>query len=126
MNPGDGLWGTLVYGVSTGGSLSVGLVFLRLLFGRLDRREAHLDSATKDLIDELRKELNRLKERADDAEERMRECEKMHRGSQNELNETRAELLKVQRLLQAGGEISNRIQSGVAAERLLGKGKTGS
>lgn len=111
---------SVAYGLSTGGSISIGLVALRLLFGRMDKREAHLDVATKELIDELRKELNRLKDRADEAEEQMRECERLHRVTQEELNETRGELLKVQRLLQAGGEIRNRIQTGMAAEKLLG------
>jgi len=131
MNPSDGLWGTLVYGASTGGSLSVGLVFLRLLFGRLDRREAHIDSATKDLIEGLRQEILRLIDRADYTDKKLRECEERdaHRHAElnetrEELNHTKAELLKVQRLLQAGGEIRNQIQTGLAAEkRLLGNGK---
>jgi hypothetical protein len=123
MNPSDGLWGTLVYGVSTGGSLSVGLVFLRLLFGRLDRREAHIDTATKELIDELRKELDRLKTECAEMRRVSMSHEQLWRECEGKHAETHAELLKVQRLLQAGGEIRNSIQTGVAAEKLMGEGK---
>jgi hypothetical protein len=110
-------------GVGIGGALVTVRSITHAIFGRLDHREAHIDAATKGLIDELRTELNRLKTRADEAEERMRECEKLHRESQRELDETRAELLKVQRLLQAGGEIRNQVQSTIAAEKLLGDGR---
>lgn len=83
---------------------------LTFIAGRSDARTAHLDAVTKALIDELRKELERLKARCEESEERMRECERKHA-------ETEAELLGVKRLLQAQGDIRNRIQAGVAAER---------
>jgi hypothetical protein len=113
---------SVAYGLSTGGSISIGLVALRLLFGRMDRREAHIDVATKELIDEFRKELNRLKAECSDLRDASAKHERLWRECEDKHAETHAELLKVQRLLQAGGDIRNRIQTGIAAEKLLGNG----
>ena len=107
---------SLIAASSTAGlCFAAGLRFFQWLLtfiaGRTDARTAHLDAATKALIDELRKELDRLKQRCEDAEERMRECERQHA-------ETAAELLGVKRLLQAQGDIRNRIQAGVTADKI--------
>ena len=109
-------WQVLLQGGAQGLGIGAMLVCVRLLFGRLEKKEAHLDGATKHLIDELRAELNRLKDRCE-------ACERKHDEAQAELARTHAELLEVKALLQAKGAISNAIQAGVAAERLLGKSK---
>lgn len=103
-------------GTGMGTGLGLMLAIMRMIFGRLDKREAHLDEATKELINELRKELDRLKKRCEESEERMRECERKHA-------ETEAEMLGLKRLLQASGEVRQMAQQVVSADRLFDKRK---
>lgn len=67
---------------------SFGLVFVAVrwfanfMAGRLDRRQDHIDIATKELIDGLRRDVSDLRERVTLTERQLRECERKHSESE--------------------------------------------
>jgi ABC-type transport system involved in cytochrome bd biosynthesis fused ATPase/permease subunit len=108
-----------IYGVSTGGSMGAMFLFVRWLSthiaARTEKKEAALEQSNQSLINNLKAEVDRLYQRMDSYEERLRKCHEQHA-------ETQQELARMRGLMQARGEIRDRVQTQVAAERLRDKG----
>lgn len=69
--------------------------------GRWDKREAHIDTATVELIDQLRRQVsdvvasnNELRERVSQTEEALRDCLKKHVASEVEISRLMAMIEK--------------------------------
>jgi hypothetical protein len=120
-------WGT--GGLSVGAGLYAarmlgrGVSWLIVFFiGRSDAREARIDAEKDELAGDWKDEISRLKgecaelrDRADLSERKWRECEERDALRYKDL-------MRLEGLMQAKGEIKNAIQTGMAAEKLLGDG----
>ncbi len=103
--------------MSGGITVTVTLVLLRLLVGRLERREAHIDGATQRLIEGLEAQVTamsvRLTEavkRIDSVEGQLRDCERKH-------SESEAEVMRLKAQMTGFGEARDRAQVIIAAEK---------
>lgn len=78
MIEGDTILQTLAFGGSAGFSLGFAFLFVRWLAsfiaGRQDARTAHLDGATKLLIDQLQEQVKALIEHQETTERKLAEC----------------------------------------------------
>lgn len=107
-----------------GGSAGAGFVLIRWMLdwasGRIDKNRASLDAGTEKHIDRLEKLIERQDEKIRLLEERQEECER-------ERAEMRGELAQMRAMLAARGEIRQRAQQIVAADKLEEKlaGKIG-
>ena len=84
--------------------------FFEFVGGRLDRRTDALDEGTQRLIKGLQDRLESVEARLGRAEEDLRECREQHAVA-------RAEQLRLEAVLQGKGEIADRAQAYIAAER---------
>lgn len=100
---------------------SFGLVFVAVrwaanfIAGRLDKRQEHIDAATKELIDALRSDVVDLRARVGVTEEQLRECQKQHADSRREVMELRG-------LLEGQGRAAQHAQLIIADEKRKAKG----
>lgn len=112
---------TVLYGGGTG--LGIGSAFLvvrwiaKFIAERWDKREAHLDADAalidgkkNSLIDRLEADIKRLTERMGKVEAELEECKRLHA-------EERAKRLELEALMMAKGEIRQRAQIIVAADK---------
>ena len=101
--------------LGAGGVAGVGFAFakwfLEYVGGRMDKRAAALDQDTRFVIENLKGEVERLLKRVSVLEEGYAECKEKHAKSE-------AEVARLNALLLARGEIRERAQLIVAAERL--------
>jgi len=116
---------TLATAVYTGvGGLSFGLSFLFVrwladfIAGRVDRKEARVDAGMRELLDDLRQEIDRLKEECVAMRAALAECERKHAESE-------ARVLGLEAEMQGYGNVRNEVQRRVAAERLADKDREG-
>lgn len=98
-------------GGGAGGGFFAVKWFAEWVSGRLDKREARLDDTAAKLVAGLEKRIETLTSRLDAVERMLAECQKMHAKSE-------AEVLKLKALLDGKGEIAQRAQQTVAADRL--------
>ena len=121
----EGVLNTLAYGGSAGMGLGFAFLVVRwfatFIGGRIDQKEAHLDNATRALMEGLRGEITRLADaekelRAEfmsyrrETDKQLRECERKH--SQSE-----AEVARLKAIMQGYGEAREKAQLIVASER---------
>jgi chromosome segregation ATPase len=110
-----------VVSVGVGSGLGFGFFMVRWLAtfvaGRLDRKEEHIDTVTRSLIEGLKEEITRLSGecrelRAAVAEHgrELQECRKKHAESE-------AEVMKLKTMIQTRGEMRDRAQTIIAAEK---------
>lgn len=106
--------------LGAGGIAGVGFAFakwfLEYVGGRMDKRAAALDAGTQRLIEGLEKRVNALTDRLDQVERDLAECNHKHALAE-------AEVAKLNAILLSRGEIRERAQLIVAAERLTDKGR---
>lgn len=112
----------LLLATTSGGlSIGVGIYAARMMgaafrwtveffTGRQDKRQAHIDSVTRELIDALREEIGGLRERVAAAERALRECKDQH-------SEANAKVLKLEAMLAGLGDARQHAQLIVAAEK---------
>lgn len=98
-------------GASGGGGFFAVKWFAEWIAGRLDKREARLDDASTKLITGLEHRIETLTNRLDAVETMLAECQKMHAKSD-------AEVMKLRAIVDGKGEIAQRAQLVVAADRL--------
>ncbi|WP_416463180.1 hypothetical protein [Sphingomonas sp. VDB2] len=98
-------------GASGGGGFFAVKWFAEWMAGRLDKREARLDDAATKLISGLEHRIETLTNRLDAVETMLAECQKMHAKSD-------AEVMKLRAIVDGKGEIAQRAQQVVAADRL--------
>ena len=100
--------------LGAGGVAGVGFAFAKWLLeyvgGRMDKRAAALDQDTRFVIENLKAEVGRLLSRVEVLEHGLAECHSKHAAAE-------AELARHKAILQARGEIRERAQLIVAAER---------
>lgn len=104
-------------GGGAGGGFFAVKWFAEWISGRLDKREARLDDTSAKLIAGLEKRIETLTDRLDAVEKMLAECQKMHAKSE-------AEVLKLRAIVDGKGEIAQRAQQVVAADRLERGGKS--
>ena len=98
-------------GGGAGGGFFVVKWFVEWIAGRLDKREARIDAGSDRLIAGLENRIETLTMRLDAVERMLADCQKMHAKSE-------AEVLRLSALVEAQGEIRQRVQQVVAADRL--------
>jgi chromosome segregation ATPase len=102
-------------GGTAGGSF--GLVFVSVRWaanffaGRLDKRQDHIDVATKELIDGLRRDVSDLRSRVASTEEQLRECQKQHADARKEVMELRG-------MMQGYGDANQNAQRIIALDAI--------
>src|SRR5690606_3128028 len=100
---------------------SFGLVFVAVrwtanfIAGRMDKRQEHIDAATKELIDALRSDVVDLRTRVVSAEQQLRECQKQH-------GEARAEVMELRAMMKGLGDARQHAQLIVSSEKKVAKG----
>src|SRR5690606_27867864 len=116
----------LLLATTSGGlSLGVGIYAARMMgaafrwsveffTGRQDKRQAHIDNVTRELIDALREEIGGLRERVAEAEGALRECKDQH-------SEANAKVLKLEAMRAGLGDARQHAQLMVAAVKRVAK-----
>lgn len=107
----------------TGVGIIVGMALLRLLFGRLEKKEAHLDAATRGLFEGIKDQVGLLKQDCTDLrrevaqlKEQLAECERKHAISE-------ARVMQLEAVNLGRGQLREQAAAIVAAERLIDKRK---
>lgn len=78
--------------------------------GRQDKRQEHIDSVTKELIEALRVEIGGLRERVAAAEKSLLECQKRH-------SESEAKVVRLEAMLAGFGDARQHAQLIVSEEK---------
>lgn len=100
---------------------SFGLVFVTVrwlatfIAGRMDKRQDHLDEATRELIDGFRRDVADLRARVTSAETQLRECERKH-------SESEAKVMQLEAMLAGFGDARQHAALIVASEKKEAKG----
>lgn len=113
---------TAVYGGSMGVGLGTTFLFIRWLAsfvaGRVDAREAQVDAGMRELLEGLKEqvtvlgaECKELRQRVAATENDLLDCKRRHAESE-------AEVMRLKALIQARGEIRDRAQVVIAADKL--------
>lgn len=105
---------TSVGGMSFGFSFLVVRWFASFIAGRMDKRQEHLDEATRELINGLRTDVKELREWRSRAEAELIECERKH--SQSE-----AKVARLEATLAGFGDARQHAQLIVASEKAQSK-----
>ena len=110
MEVAESLGNWLGLGAGAGGGFYAVRWFLEWLSGRHDKREAHLDLATENLIRALEDRLNAVMTRLDSAESALEDCKRRHAESE-------AQVLRLEATLRAQGDARQHAQLIIAAEK---------
>jgi hypothetical protein len=101
-----------------GASVGGGFYFIKWLFEyfgrRMDRRADRIDVGTDRLIARLETTVEALLTRVDRLEADLADCKAKH-------SESDAKVLKLEALLEAKGEIAQRVQTHLSADRMEGE-----
>ena len=103
-------------GGGAGGGFFIVKWFVEMIAGRLDKREARLDAGADKLIGALEKRIETLTQRLDAVEHLLADCQRLHSKSE-------AEVMRLTAIVEAQGEIRQRAQQVVAADRMDQKAK---
>jgi len=121
---------TLAYSGVGGFGLGFSFLVVRWLAtfiaGRVDKKEEHIDTVTRELIEALQQQVNRLSQaerdlRAEftsyrrDTDERLQDCQRKHAESE-------AEVMRLKAIMQGRGDFNNEMQAAtVAAKKAAGQ-----
>jgi hypothetical protein len=109
----------VVMGGGAGGGFLAVKWLIEWVAGRLDKREARIDAGTDKLIQALERQVEALSKRLEAVENSLADCQRKHAESE-------ATVLRLQAIIDGKGEIAQRAQAIVAADRLAevrGKGQ---
>jgi Mg2+ and Co2+ transporter CorA len=122
--PSDWLLLTTTGGLSIGAGIVItrllgrGIAWLMVFFtGRHDKREEHLDAATREIIEALRDDVRGLRERVSAAETALLECQRKHAETERKNAESEAKVLKLEAMLAGLGDARQHAALIVAAEK---------
>ncbi len=101
----------VVMGGGAGGGFLAVKWLIEWVAGRLDKREARIDAGTDKLIQALERQVGALSKRLEAVENSLADCQRKHAESE-------ATVLRLQAILDGKGEIAQRAQAIVAADRL--------
>lgn len=105
-------------GAGAGGGFFMVKWAVEWVAGRLDKREARLDASTDKLIAAQDRRIDALTTRLDAVERLLADCQRKHAESE-------ATVLRLQAIIDGKGEIAQRAQAIVAADRLAEKREKG-
>ncbi len=101
----------VVMGGGAGGGFLAVKWLIEWVAGRLDKREARIDAGTDKLIQALERQVEALSKRLEAVENSLADCQRKHAESE-------ATVLRLQAIIDGKGEIAQRAQAIVAADRL--------
>lgn len=101
----------VVMGGGAGGGFLAVKWLIEWVAGRLDKREARIDAGTDKLIQALERQVDALSKRLEAVESSLADCQLKHAESE-------ATVLRLQAIIDGKGEIAQRAQAIVAADRL--------
>ncbi len=105
-------------GVSGGGGFYIAKWLLEKIFARWDKKEEMLDQGTAVLVTQLKTQVEDLGRRLDNAYQQIGSLQEQLMECKNTHAETGAELLKVRAMLELKGQVDQRAQQVVSADRL--------
>lgn len=106
----QGIGAFAAMGVGGGGGFFAVKWFVEWMSGRMDKREARIDGGTDKLIEALERRVEALTARLDQVETDLADCKRKHAESD-------AEVLRLKAIIDGKGEIAQRAQAIVAADR---------